>query len=87
MEKTIDKHHLCPSSRWWSNRAENLIKLDKRIHTALHLLFQNKLPHEQLLKLIEINKLVLTDTFIARIEGVCKNNRDIYKDKCFTNDL
>lgn len=54
-------HHIIPKSKWWTNNGYNLIWLKQKEHRALHNFFGNDRPDEQLRRLFEINKSVLTD--------------------------
>jgi hypothetical protein len=51
-EKEYNKHHIVPSSQKGSSRKQNLVRLDKRVHIALHLIFNNMTPPEQIERLI-----------------------------------
>ena len=62
MESNI--HHIVASSIGGSNKPCNKIALDKRVHTALHTLFQNQSPVEQMRSLLMINISALKDEFV-----------------------
>jgi hypothetical protein len=55
--------------------------LKDNIHQALHNIFANDLPHEQILRLItQIDFSVLRREFVDRILEICNEpNREIYK--------
>jgi len=59
--KLFDKHHILPRSRWWSNNENNIVKLDVRHHKALHMLFNNWTPFEQIERILSIWETALTD--------------------------
>jgi len=60
----IDKHHILNRSRWWSNIKENIVSLEQKQHKALHNLFANEWPREQILTLVcNINMSALTEEF------------------------
>lgn len=60
MEKHYNIHHILPRSKGWSNIKENKVKLDTRIHTALHLMFANWTPAEQIKRILDISDTALT---------------------------
>ena len=64
-KKNSTTHHIIPRKhlsefQLTKNNPENLIKLENRIHTALHQLFWNKKPKEQLVQWYSINCKVLS---------------------------
>lgn len=59
----IDTHHLLPRSKWWSNDPDNLLRTRVWVHSALHQVFANDTPIEQIKRLIQINSTCLTDWF------------------------
>ena len=61
MKRQYDIHHILPSSRYGTNHVDNKIKLDVRKHRALHMLFDNKDPREQLERIIDIASTALTE--------------------------
>ena len=61
MNYKYNTHHIIPRSRYGSNHIDNKIKLDVRKHRALHMLFDNKTPREQLERIIDISSTSLTD--------------------------
>ena len=66
----FNKHHIIPTSKWWTNIDENIQKIPVQIHNAIHLLFQNKTPAEQIKALIKLNSKVLTEDFKSRIKEI-----------------
>lgn len=60
MEKKYNIHHCLCTSRWWSNSRDNKIKLDTRKHLALHMLFDNRTPAEQIQRILDISSTALT---------------------------
>lgn len=58
-----NKHHKICKSRWWNNSTENVEAIYIRTHDAIHTLFGNLLPHEQMKRLMQINGSVCTDMF------------------------
>ena len=61
--RTTNSHHLCARSMGWTNNPDNLLDMPINKHTALHQLFANKLPADQLKKVIWINRTCLTEEF------------------------
>lgn len=69
-------HHLCPKSKWWTDIEENYLELPRKVHNAIHFLFQNKLPAEQILTLLNINASALTEDFKGRVKKVLEDSKD-----------
>lgn len=65
MPKTIvtTTHHIVPKSREGSNIRANKVELDERVHVALHRIFSNMTPVEQMERLLRINASALTNEF------------------------
>lgn len=61
MEKFYNKHHILPKSQGGTNVKENLVKLDTRVHQALHLMFANGTPAEQIARILSISSTALTN--------------------------
>ena len=79
----IDKHHLIPTSRWGANNESNILKIRVNLHRALHILFSNDTPDEQLRKIIDINNKVFKEDFKQELYNLlnCNNYEDIYKEE------
>ncbi len=59
--KEYDTHHILPRSKYGTNTKDNIISLDMRKHRALHMLFDNRTPREQLERIIDLSSTALTD--------------------------
>jgi len=59
--KEYDTHHILPRSKYGTNNKDNLIRLDMRKHRALHMLFDNRDPREQLERIIYLASTALTE--------------------------
>ena len=70
-------HHLVPQSREGSDRFVNLKRVKHTVHVALHQLFENDMPHEQIARVVAFNSQCLTDDFKVRINEALK---DAYTD-------
>jgi len=70
-------HHLAPQSRDGSDNCINIRRIQHNIHVALHQLFENDLPHEQIARVVAFNSQCLTDDFKVRINEALK---DAYTD-------
>jgi len=57
------RHHMIPTSRNWPDIEENKEKLYQTIHDALHRLFGNGTPVENLRRLWEIQSKVFSEAF------------------------
>lgn len=61
MAKSYNNHHILCQSRNGSNIRENKVKLDIRHHNALHMLFENRTPPEQIKRILWIASTALTE--------------------------
>ena len=74
-----NRHHIVPVSKGWANVSENIIRLKTNVHAAIHLVFWNKTPIEQLEYLIEgYNSQVLRNKFKKDILDVIYSWDDGY---------
>ena len=74
-------HHCVPRSRGGINGQENTIPLRGRVHEAFHIVFGNKMPHEQVERLLEINCRVLSNAYKAKVYGILDLKPEfVYKD-------
>ena len=75
-----DTHHIIPKSMWGSNDKSNLITIRQDLHRALHCVFGNGWPKEQLEQLLNINERVIAqDTKNAIIDLLDKQDAERYK--------
>lgn len=73
-------HHIVPKSRNGSNIRANKTELDERVHIALHRIFSNMTPTEQIKKLIMINSTALTAEFKADVDRILSTDDEyVYK--------
>lgn len=63
-----DRHHILPTSIWWVNESENIIMIRQTTHRALHTVFGNGWPKEQQDQMLRINRKILADEIVNRIE-------------------
>jgi len=68
MKENFTKHHIYPKSRDGSNAKHNSVYLPDSKHKALHKLFRNKTPIEQLRLLVNINLNSLSEEFSDEIK-------------------
>ena len=77
-----DSHHVLAKSRWGANGQENRIKIYHKVHQALHALFSNATPTEQIETLIKINQKALSDDFLHDMnEIISVDDPDYYYKK------
>ena len=81
----FENHHLIPQSRfeevceWDCNNIKNIKRINQNTHKALHSLFWNKTPKEQLYKIFELNKWVISnDVQTKLIELFTMDDEDFY---------
>lgn len=70
MINKTSQHHLLCKSRWGSNIPKNVITLQDSLHRAIHRVFENKTPIEQLHYIKSFNSRVLNKEVVARINEV-----------------
>jgi len=58
-----NRHHLLPKSRWGTSHPDNVDKMKVYKHSALHCLFDNKTPIEQIIQILTMNEKVFTKKF------------------------
>lgn len=81
----VNKHHIIPSSRkdeWFNtSHPDNIIRIKVQVHNAIHTLFSNETPQEQLMTLAKINRKVYspkTRKYIEKMFGF--GAEDFYQD-------
>jgi hypothetical protein len=80
MASQITKHHIAPTSRGGTDNERNIVRLVNNVHVALHQVFSNMLPHEQLGRLIDINSTALREEFKQEIFRILDSRNDyVYK--------
>lgn len=77
----LTRHHVIPKSRWGKNKDENIQELKEVKHRALHILYWNALPHEQLLLNLWRNAQVIVWDEVMRIMEILNHIQptDFYK--------
>lgn len=63
-------HHLVPTSRGGTSNEVNLLRLDRTVHDAIHRIFNNAAPHEQLGDILNLNTSVIIEPTIEEIRDV-----------------
>jgi len=84
-KRNYSKHHIIAKGATikGSNHYENLVRLRNPIHEAIHRLFDVKLPMEQIIMLLHINKNALKQEFLFDIINVIEKHKDDYiNDNC-----
>ena len=76
MRKVYDTHHIVPTSKGGSQSRNNKGRLDIRKHRALHMLFDNGSPVEQIARIMSINMTALTDDFRHDVNEILKDAKD-----------
>jgi len=61
MKHETNRHHIVPRSKWWSDINNNILIMDIRRHNALHMLFDNATPIEQIDKILKLSTTALTE--------------------------
>lgn len=71
-------HHILAKSQWGADRWVNKIKLYTDLHNALHRVFGNGTPQEQLVQLLKINWKALTLEFQNDILTILEETDPLY---------
>jgi len=72
-------HHIMPRSRASYVAPEAQVRLFVSIHEALHRLYGNATPAEQIMKTLRINKPIRTDKFTKELYQMLNEDDYIYK--------
>lgn len=75
---TLSRHHIVPRSKWGTWEKDNIKRLKVKTHEALHILFSNDTPQEQIQRLIQLNYTALTREFVSDITRILEINDDEY---------
>lgn len=67
MNHLSSRHHICARSRGGTNLPENIIRIQDNVHVALHIVFGNMLPHEQIARIVSIADTALSEEFKSKI--------------------
>lgn len=81
--KLPTRHHIAPRSRWGWDADINITMLPWWQHKGLHDYFGNKLPHEQILQILEDSNQALVRKFRKSILEILEEydyENMIYKD-------
>ena len=81
-KEKMTKHHLLPRSKEWIDNYDNILMLQESTHRALHKLFHNATPVEQMKKLVNLNAKILSAEFRYEINRLLEFWEDewAYKD-------
>ena len=80
----LTNHHIIPKSYWWNRYAHNIASLRDNKHKALHTMFSNNLPHEQVLNIVDLTGKAINKVFSQAIMEVVNDftPEEIYNQKC-----
>jgi hypothetical protein len=84
IKKQRNNHHRVAKEAGGTNHYDNIAKMLVLEHRALHLLFDNMPPHQQLEEVIRLAGKALSPEFTASIREVINSYEleDIYNKKC-----
>lgn len=78
-----DNHHICPKWRMKDgynvHTTENITRINRKVHEAIHHLFWIKVPHERIEYILQIDKSVINKKYVKQIMEII-NKEDFYKD-------
>ena len=80
----LTDHHEIPKSMGGTNYHENIVRLTDNVHKAVHTLFVNEVPHQQLWTVIDIAGESLSQEFRNDFQLFIWNYdvEDMYNHKC-----
>lgn len=79
MASNITRHHICATSRGGARKDErNVVRLVNNVHVAIHQVFANMLPHEQIGRLMDINSTALREDFRQDMAAIIDNYDDYF---------
>lgn len=78
MTKKITRHHIVPRSRGGCNEDKNVLFMPDNRHRALHTLFCNAMPHEQVSDLLGWNSKVIIEATYEELMNILAS-RKFYK--------
>ncbi len=75
----LTKHHILPTSRDWNASQDNINWLERVKHQAIHTLFNNLSPTEQIQELmLNINTTALTEWFKEDLRKILDEPDELY---------
>ena len=66
------RHHLVPTSRGGTNDSRNIALINDKVHRAIHCLFGNATPVEQIEGILELSDQILKERYKDAIREVNK---------------
>jgi len=81
-------HHLAATSRGGTNHPDNKKRMEVKDHNALHRIFGNQLPHEQILSILQFNKGIFREDFLRCIASHILSHRheEMYQPQAIAKD-
>ena len=78
------RHHIIPKSAGWNLHYNNIANLKQVKHRALHTMFSNELPHEQVLDIVDLTGKAINKVFSQAIMEVVNDftPEEMYNEKC-----
>lgn len=89
MDKMQSNHHRISKSHekggYNVHHPDNMWKIAHKTHVDLHRLFDDKLPHEQLEFILELNKRVINKDIVKELERIIYSS-DFYKNHLYNGN-
>ena len=84
----ITRHHKIPKEKGWTNHNHNIARLKALEHKWEHFFFWNALPHEQIIKVIDITGRAMNKVLANNIREAILSCEfeDMYSEKCIDMD-
>lgn len=87
MEKSMSNHHRIPKSHekdgYNVHHPDNMWKIAHKVHVDIHRLFEDKLPHEQIEFILELNRRVIDSNTAKELERIIYSS-DFYKNHMYS---
>ena len=75
----LTKHHILPKSCEWNSEPDNINWIERVKHNAIHTLFANDTPIEQIAELmLNINVTALTEQFKNDVKNLLSETDELY---------
>lgn len=63
----LTDHHIVPRSKWGTNDNSNILRIKLLPHQAIHILHENKLIAEQLIRTLELSEKAMRPEVVERL--------------------
>lgn len=83
-KKRYDRHHIVPKCRkvdgYGVHSTDNIVRLQRKTHEAIHDLFGVKVPHEKIKQILETDSKVINKKYVQQLYYILQSD-DFYIDE------